>query len=108
MPGGAAWLTDPDLLPCEAPAARCAVELLVEVHQLRRVVLIAHAGCGFYLSRLGLPPERCVSRERADLLHVGHWLRERYPQLNVGAYYAERRGQRVHFERVFGALAAAV
>ena len=68
VPGGAAWLVDPDGPSCETPAARSALEMLVDIHCLSQVILIAHAGCGYYLTKLGLPPERCLSRQRADTL----------------------------------------
>lgn len=103
VPGGAAWLADPERLSCEAPASRSALEMLVELHRLRRVVMIAHADCAFYQNRLGIPPERCIWRQRADMLRVGRWLRERYPRLLTSGYYAAKKGRRVTFQRVFGA-----
>jgi hypothetical protein len=102
IPGGAAWLADHPDLPCEAVSARAALQMLVEVHALTRVVLIAHAGCAFYLRKLGVPPERCESRQRADLIAVGRWLRAEMPRLHVSAYYAQHRGRRVEMKRVFG------
>jgi hypothetical protein len=104
VPGGAAWLVDPERPDVETPAARAALEMLVDIHALRQVVLIAHAGCGYYLSKLGLPPERCLSRQRADLLRAGRWLRERLPDLNVAAFYAHNDRRQVKIQRVFGNL----
>jgi hypothetical protein len=107
VPGGAAWLADRPGTGCEAAASRAALGLLVEAHGLRRVVLIAHAGCGWYLQRLGVPPDRCRARQRADLVAVGRWLRAHRPELHVAAYYAERQGRRVAFDPVFGAAGEA-
>lgn len=103
VPGGAAWLANHLDMSSETSSARSALELLVEVHCLSRVVLIAHAGCAFYLRKLAVPPERCESRQRADLLAVGRWLRQCLPQVQVAAYYAHRCGRRVLFKSVFGA-----
>jgi hypothetical protein len=103
VPGGAAWLTDRPELGSESAAARAALALLVEAHQLSRVVLIAHAGCAFYLQKLGVPPERSEARQRADLVAVGRWLRACTPSLHISAYYAHRHGQRVEFKPIFGA-----
>jgi hypothetical protein len=103
VPGGAAWLAGRPGMESESDAARDALQLLVEVHRLSRVVLIAHAGCAFYQQKLGVPPERCESRQRADLLRACRWLRDREPGVHVSAYYALRRGFRVEFRPVFGA-----
>jgi hypothetical protein len=105
VPGGAAWLADAECPGHETPAARAALEMLVEIHSLRQVILIAHSGCGYYLSKLGLPPERCLSRQRADLLRAGRWLRGHLPRLNVAAFYAQRERRHVKIQRVFGLLA---
>jgi len=104
IPGGAAWLADRPELGHESAAARAALELLVGVHQLSHVVLIAHAGCAFYLQKLGVAPDRCEARQRADLVAVGRWLRRSLPQLHVSSCYAQRRGGRVEFRPVFGCL----
>ncbi len=102
MPGGAAWMTERPELEAESAAAEDALEMLAEAHPLRRAVLIAHADCVFYRDRLGIPPEQCEVRQRADLLAAGRWLRRRRPGLQVAGYYARRRGARVEFQLVFG------
>src|ERR1700730_5794214 len=102
VPGGAAWLADRAELGHESAAARSALELLVGVHELSQLVLIAHAGCAFYLQKLGVPRDRCEARQRSDLVAVGRWLRGCLPRLHVSAYYAHRSGSRVEFRSVFG------
>jgi hypothetical protein len=102
VPGGAAWLANRAELSAEAAAAREALRLLVDVHRLSHVVLIAHAGCAFYLQKLRVLPERCESRQRSDLIAVGRWLRSDLPHLHVSAYYAHRRGRRVELKPIFG------
>jgi hypothetical protein len=105
VPGGAAWLVHHPGLGCETAAAREALLLLVEMHQLEHIVLIAHAGCAFYLQRLGVALDRCESRQRADLIAVGRWLRDARPQLHVSAYYARRCNRRVEFCPIYGTAA---
>ena len=89
-------------LGCEGVAAREALQMLVEVHGLSHVVLIAHAGCSFYLRKLGVSPERCESRQRGDLIAVGRWLHAQLPHVHVSAYYAFRRSRRVELKPVYG------
>ena len=48
MPGGAACLAENTTATFEQAALERQLEFLIREHQLRRIVLIAHEGCGFY------------------------------------------------------------
>src|SRR5882724_2654125 len=56
VPGGPAWLSEPRQNPSPgyrslSGAAWEQLSLLVRVHELQRIVLIAHYGCAFYMER---------------------------------------------------------
>ena len=52
LPGGAACLAGHPQAHLEEQGVLDELKFLVEVHKLRRVVLIAHQGCAFYAARL--------------------------------------------------------
>ena len=100
--GGAAWLVGHAGLGCESAAAHAALRLLGDAHPLARVVLIAHAGCAFYLHRLGETPglRGPPVRRPGDR---GRWLRALLPGIHVSAYYAQpRESAGCVFRPVFG------
>ena len=49
----------------EAPPRETELKFLVEVHKLKKVVLIAHQGCAFYSTRLELKEPRLELVQRA-------------------------------------------
>src|ERR671919_1438262 len=53
LPGGPACLAGHPQAHLEEQGVIDELNFLVEVHKLRRVVLIAHQGCAFYSTRLG-------------------------------------------------------
>ena len=67
VPGGPAALVEHP--PCffETQSLTRQLQFLVEAHRLRKVLLIAHQGCQFYLDRLRVPPEELEAQQRRDL-----------------------------------------
>ncbi len=61
---------------------------LVEVHGLKRIVLIAHEGCAFYGTRLDLKERRMELVQRADLVRSAAFVRRVTGLDRVDAYYA--------------------
>src|SRR5438045_727166 len=57
VPGGPAVLAGHLAAHREEDAVLDQVRFLVTTHELERVVLIAHRGCGFYLKRLHTPED---------------------------------------------------
>ena len=51
----------------EGDAVAAQLEFLIDVHQLRRVVLIAQQGCAFYTDRLRISPIAVTEKQREDL-----------------------------------------
>ena len=58
VPGGAACLAGYFATYREEDAVLEQLKFLIEVHELRRVVLIAHQDCAFYTTRLEVSPSR--------------------------------------------------
>ena len=76
------------------------LEFLICVHDLRRVILIAHEGCAFYTERLGVSPIDLVSKQLEDLFETTERVRGLHSELVVEAYFARRKNGNVCFERV--------
>jgi len=76
------------------------LKFLVEVHGLKRVVLIAHQGCAFYATRLGMSEPRLELVQRADLVRAAAFV-HRVTKLDaIDGYFARLMEERVCFERV--------
>lgn len=95
VPGGPRRLLE------EADGALEDVVFLIEAHAVKRVVLIAHADCGYYALRLGLDAEAMPPQQEADLRAAAAALQARLPEVQVEAYRARHTdGDRVQFEAV--------
>jgi hypothetical protein len=68
LPGGPACLTGRFLVYQEADALLRHLRFLFDVHQLDRLVFIAHQDCAFYSRRLQISPAQ-LEREQCDDLH---------------------------------------
>ena len=73
------------------------IKFLVEVHELRRVVLIAHQGCAFYLSFLKVHEIDLLSRQCDDLVKAVAKVQSIDGRLKVEPYFALRSEDQVHF-----------
>ncbi len=62
VPGGAACLARHFKLYREEEGVLEQLRFLITAHALQRVVLIAHADCGFYVDRLGVSPLQMESQ----------------------------------------------
>src|SRR5689334_7930333 len=67
VPGGPEWLVPGGDDPTQHQAARTQLDFLVRTHNLDRVVLIAHFGCGSYAHRLQRPPQECLPAQARDV-----------------------------------------
>ena len=100
VPGGAACLADHFATHREGDAVAAQLEFLITVHQLQRVVLIAHEGCAFYTDRLRISPLAVPEQQREDLTKAVERVKQLGRQVLVEAYFARLEGGRVVFERV--------
>ena len=101
MPGGPAlfnvWLAGMS----DSMAIGAAVRFLVEAHGIRRVILLAHEGCGFYRKHYGaLGPEAIRSHQEDDLRQAARVLRQTHDSIDVLLYRAGVQNGRVLFTPV--------
>lgn len=101
LPGGPACLAGHPQASLEEKGVVDELQFLVEVHQLRRVVLIAHQSCAFYSARLELKEPRLELMQRADLVRAAAIVHRVTGLDNIDAYYARMSDHgRITFERV--------
>lgn len=90
LPGGPQCLTLVEYLPKFSWAGWKWFRFLVEAHELKRMILIAHQDCGWYKE---LPFHLHASseprlRQEEDLRRVRQALSKDFPELAVELYYA--------------------
>ncbi len=97
VPGGPQFLAALEYLPKFAWVGNRWTKFLVQTHELRRVVLITHENCNWYIRLHGTGAET-EARQREDLRRARDKLLELLPGLTVEAYLATRRNGRVEFQ----------
>ena len=100
LPGGAARLARNARTHLEARGVLDELRFLVEAHQLRRVVLIAHEGCAFYHVRLRMEGAHMEHAQRSDLAWAAAYARRIEGLTDVQAYFARLANGGVRFEPV--------
>lgn len=100
LPGGPACLAGHPQAHLEEQGVIDELQFLVEVHGLKRVVLIAHQGCAFYVTRLALKEPRLELVQRADLVRAAAYVNRVTGLDAIDAYFARLVENRVRFEQV--------
>lgn len=100
LPGGPACLAAHPQAHLEQQGVVDELQFLVEVHKLKRVVLIAHQGCAFYATRLELKEPRMELLQRADLVRAAAFVHRVTGIDAIDAYYARFAKGEVAFESV--------
>ncbi len=100
LPGGPACLAGHPQAHVEEQGVVDELKFLAEVHHLKRVILIAHEGCAFYVTRLGLHDRRLELVQRADLVRATAFVARVTELKNIDAFFARRVEDRVVFEPV--------
>jgi hypothetical protein len=98
VPGGPVCLAGRLLAFWEARGVEDQLRFLVRVHDIERIVLIAHAGCAFYQVRLGISESFAEKEQLADLARAAHVAAGLGHELSVETYFARRAGERIRFE----------
>lgn len=100
LPGGPACLAGHPQAHLEEQGVVDELSFLLEVHGLKRVVLIAHQGCAFYATRLELKEPRLELVQRADLVRAAAFVHRVTGLDAIDAYFARLTEGRVRFEQV--------
>ena len=100
LPGGPACVAGHPQAHLEESGVVDELNFLVEVHKLKRVVLITHSGCAFYGSRLELKEPRMELVQKADLVRAAAFVHRVTGIDKIDAYFARLTDGHVHFERV--------
>lgn len=100
LPGGPACLAGHPEAHLEEEGVVDELQFLVQVHKLKRVVLIAHQGCAFYATRLELKEPQLEQVQKMDLARAAAYAHRVTGLDAIEAYFARLREGRVSFERV--------
>jgi hypothetical protein len=100
LPGGPACLAGHPQAHLEEQGVVDELKFLVEVHKLRRVVLISHQGCAFYATRLELSEPRLELMQKADLVRAAAFVHRVTGLDAIEGYFARFVEGRVRFESV--------
>ncbi len=106
-PGGPVALAGRLLAFWESRGVLEQLHVLVKVHEVRQVVLIAHAGCAYYAERLALDPLVVEEEQREDLTRAAHAVQRIDGALEVAGFFAHLDGASVLYEPVFASQAIA-
>jgi hypothetical protein len=100
LPGGPACLAGHPQAHLEEQGVVDELKFLVEVHGLKRIVLIAHESCAFYGTRLDLVGRRMELVQRADLVRAAAFVQRVTSIEDVQAFFARHCDDRIRFEPV--------
>lgn len=99
-PGGPVALTGRLAAHWEARGVEEQLRFLAQVHEIRKVVLIAHVGCAYYSHRLLLTPDEAEAEQVDDLRKAVLAVDRIVPGIDVARYLLRVRGAEVAFETV--------
>jgi hypothetical protein len=100
LPGGPACLAGHPQAHLEEQGVVDELKFLVEVHGLKRIILVAHEGCAFYASRLGLEGRRLELVQKADLVRATAFANRVTGVETIAAYFARHHEGKMRFEHV--------
>ena len=101
IPGGAACLASHFSAYREEEGVAEQLRFLVDVHQLKRVVLVAHENCAFYTTRLRISPLQLETQQREDMRKAISRVRSIGNHLQIDTFFARLQPKGlVQFEAV--------
>jgi hypothetical protein len=100
LPGGPACLANHPQAHLEEQGVVDELKFLVDAHRLKRVVLIAHQNCAFYVSRLELKDRRLELVQRSDLVRAAAVVHRVTGIDDIDAWFARLGDGGIHFEPV--------
>ena len=87
-------------LPNEQTGLSDQLRFLITAHDLTRVVIIAHADCGFYAHQMRDTPDGIFAAQLDDLAAAAEIISGMKTGLIVDAYFARVEGETVLFEAI--------
>jgi hypothetical protein len=85
----------------DSTSIAAAARFLIDAHKIRRVILVAHEGCGYYRQQLAGRDPDVVRRQQFDDLHLAaRTIEGGWSGLRVDTYYARVEEGRVRFDVV--------
>jgi carbonic anhydrase-like protein len=99
-PGGPVALAGRLTAYWESRGVEDQLRFLARVHEIRRVILIAHSGCAYYSQRLAVPVEKLEAEQRQDLQKALSTVERLMPGIEVARYLAHVIGKEVAFQPV--------
>lgn len=102
VPGGAACLAGHFNAYREEEGVAQQLRFLLEVHNLRHLVLVAHENCAYSTLWLRISHPQAEARQREDLLKAVQRVQRFGFELEVSAYFARQAGGHVRFEQIYG------
>jgi hypothetical protein len=96
-PGGPAALAGRLAASWESRSIEEHLRFLVRVHEIKRVVLLAHRGCAYYAEYLRIPGARIEAEQLQDLQKAFRMMQQLLPGVHVERYMAHVIGAEVHF-----------
>jgi hypothetical protein len=101
LPGGPGLLNRWSADYLESDMVMRAANFLIRGHHITEVLLLAHAGCGYYQTRHGaLGPDFIAEQQLTDLRTAAEELRKLHPGITVHLYFVRPHGSSIHFEPV--------
>ncbi|NCO40579.1 MAG: hypothetical protein GW911_18510 [Armatimonadetes bacterium] len=101
VPGGAGWLTVGMFNHKECDVANRWLDALIQKHNLKRAVLLAHEDCAFYKEKCkGSSPLEIQKQQLTELHEAGDRLQRMAGSVQVELYYADIVDDHVTFKRV--------
>ena len=100
LPGGPACLADHPQAHLQAQGVIEELKFLIDVHGLKRIVLITHEACAFYSTRLEVKERRLELLQQADLIRAAAFVRRVTGIEQVEAYFARHGRAGIEFEQV--------
>lgn len=97
-PGGPVALSGRFSAYWETRGVEEQLRFLAHVHEIRRVVLIAHTDCAYYSRCLGFAPGRMESEQKEDLEKALWAVQRIISGIDVERYFARITGEEVRFE----------
>jgi carbonic anhydrase len=99
LPGGPGLLNRWSADYMESDMVTRAASFLIRGHHIQEVLLLAHAGCGYYQSRHGaLGAEFIAEQQLKDLDAAAQELGKAFPGITVHKYFVRPKGQKIVFE----------